>query len=319
MLLACSTEYTEELSTLFTRVPEILNDDAMRLKDMCRVIEGYVLLGRDKFLSVHGSALRALLHHAVNAGKEHSVRGRIAAAEIVDLLLLQFPAEGVAFLAPLLQQIFLFVTTEQRQSQSKVLTAAYLALFARASLTNIEAVETHLFQGHQSRVTELFDKLGKWLDLVYRRARKRSVVLALAGLATRYTQSAEIRQRIPYVLSAAVQVLASEFDARPGENGNRQTGGTFENIVERHGEAGESADEVMPADLAESARRKALYATDPANNVRVGQAVVVLLGAVRNQDEAVYRQIVEQTGQQQMSQLEKLVEMENAAANGNAQ
>lgn len=311
MLLAISSQYSAELHLLFARVPQILANDAIRLKDVSRVIQSYSLLGGEEFLRHYGEVLKGILQEALSAGRERGTRGRIAVAEIIDLLLVQFPSQGVTFLAPVLQFIFTKVTGAQEGVQSKVLSATYVALLATASLTNIAAVEAHIFEGQLPRVTALFDKLVHYLDLVYRREGKRTAVLALIGLSQRYLHAPEIASRVPLVAGAAVTVLANEF-GEDKEQARRSFHAALENTIERHGEGGERFEEEACGELPEAERRKVLQKTETARKVRVGEAVFNLLGTLRSRDEAAYAHIVGQIGQHQMGQLEALTKLEAA-------
>jgi len=305
LLIASSEEFTQELSEMFHRIPLILKDDPNQFKEIVCVLESYALIGKEKFIQMHGNALLGILQDLLLNSRD---RGCLAVTEVVDLLLQLFPNHAVQYLTPILQHMF-ESCINPAVSISSVLSAAYVSLIARAAVTNIDGMETSILQNNPSKVEALFQSFLARLDIIHRREKQNLVVIALCFLSARYKTSAEIRRIVPQVLNAAVQVLAAAQD----KQSVTFSVGDFHHAVAKHGENQKTEDgEGIEDELPEDERRKMVVSRDPGKCTKVGDAVTGMMNGIREIEDGgkSYQSIMNETGPEVLKQLEKFMQEE---------
>lgn len=293
VVTSSSQEYSTELAALFPRTIEILGIDFDNLKEVFHLMEEYALIGREQFMNQFASSMLQTLEKVLNVTKE---RGCLAAVDILELLLLLFPNEGVRFISNVLRVCLEKIVSN---SESQVLAAAYVALLARACLVNIGDLESLVVQGNEAAAVSLLDALISNVDSVYKLRRRKLVVFAICGLTSRYCSSRNIQQRVPLVLNAITQVMAEEKSRQPVKQSS-----DFDNFLARFGEDGSddgetATDEPLPG----AERRKALSEGDVLQRTELRDACVDLLGCLRRTTNERYDAIIGATDSRILEQL----------------
>lgn len=306
LLIASSEEYTQKLSEMFHRIPLILKDDPNQFKEIVSVLESYALIGKETFLQMHGNVLLGILQDLLLNSRD---RGCLAVTEVVDLLLQLFPNHAVQFLTPILQHMFEYCINPA-VSISSVLSASYVALIARAAVSNVDGMENSILQNSPTKVEALFQSFLGRLDIIHRREKRNLVVIALCFLSARYKSSGEIRRIVPQVLNAAVQVLAAAQD----KQSVTFSVGDFQHSIAKHGENQKAEDgEENEEELPEDERRKLVVSRDPGKCTKVGDAVTGMMNAIREIEdggESYYQNIMNETGADILKQLERFMQKE---------
>lgn len=303
-IIAASTEYSEDLAMLFPRTEGILGIDFDYLKEVFQLIEGYALLGKEHFMNQYGPRMLQTLQRALGSVKD---RGCLAALEILDTILQLFPGQGVEFLSQILKDSLDKIVSRE---ESQIMTAAYAGIIARACLVNVGDVERLVLRGNEFAAVELVDAMLKNLDSMYKLRRRKLVVLAVCGLATRYSSSANVLQRIPLVLNAVVQVLAEERH-RKERNEREDHPNDFLNAVARFGEEGNTNEESFLPDqekLPEGKRRDELHANDIVEQLDLRDVCTNLLVSLKSDGEEKYQAILHSTDPTVLQQLGALVQ-----------
>lgn len=293
VVTSSSEEYSTELAALFPRTIEILGIDFDNLKEVFHLMEEYALIGREQFMNQFASNMLQTLERVLNVTKE---RGCLAAVDILELLLRLFPNEGVRFISNVLRVCLEKVVSN---SESQVVTAAYVALLARACLVNIGDLEILVVQGNEGAAVALLDALLSNVDSVYKLHRRKLVVFAICGLASRYCSSGNIQHRVPLVLNAITQVLAEENSRTPTQHDS-----DFENFLARFGEDGNDDEEPIGDELLPGARRRqALSEEDVMRRMQLRDACTDLLGCLRRTTNERYDAIIGATDSRVLQQL----------------
>eukprot|EP00177_Eucheuma_denticulatum_P007152 GFKZ01013003.1.p1 GENE.GFKZ01013003.1~~GFKZ01013003.1.p1 ORF type:complete len:1004 (-),score=155.97 GFKZ01013003.1:241-3252(-) len=294
VVTSSSEEYSMELAALFPRTIEILGIDFDNLKEVFHLMEEYALIGREQFMNQFGSNMLQILEKVLNVTKE---RGCLAAVDILELLLLLFPNEGVRFISNVLRVCLEKIVSN---SESQVVTAAYLALLARACLVNIGDLETLVVQGNEAAAVALLDALISNVDSVYKLRRRKLVVFAICGLTSRYCSSGNIQERVPLVLNAITQVLAEEKSRPPIQHNSG-----FNDFLASFGEDGKDEEGASTSDepLPGAQRRKALFEGDISRRTELRDACLDLLSSLRRTTSERYDTIIGATDSRVLEQL----------------
>lgn len=303
-VVASSTEYTDDLSAMFPQTENILGIDFDYLREIFRIMEGYTLLGKERFMNQHGKTMLDTLNRALGSVKD---RGCLAAVEVLEMILQLFPSEGVKFIVPILQ---VSIQKIMSREESQIMTAAYAGLIARSCLMNISDVERHVLQGNEMAAVELVDAMLKNLDSMYKLRRRKLVVLALCGLAGRYSSSTSILQRVPSVLNAVVQVLAEERH-RKSKHEVEDHPNDFLNAVARSGEAGFDNTESFLSDqsrLPENDRRDELIKNDVVEQLDLRDVCSNFLISLKAEGEQQYQAVLSSADPTILRQLGELVQ-----------
>lgn len=302
-IVAASEEYSEQHKKLFTQTERILGIDFDNLREVFKLMEGYVLLGRERFMQEHGALLNRTLKRAVGAVKD---RGHLALVEIMEVVLQLFPQEGVRFTQDILGSILRKVL---EKDESPVVTAAFVGLLARGSIANVGDMESLVLKGDQEACVGLLDSLIENVDRMFRLPRRKLAVLALCGLTTRYCSSPAVQVKIPLVLNSVVQVLSEEEKRRNNANGLDDSR-EFENLISRFGE--EEANDgleghVVRQPLPEEKRKELLKENDPVEKVDLRDMCMQLLTSLKGMDAGRYEEVLRATDGMVLQQLEQLV------------
>lgn len=297
-VMSSALEYTEDLARLFPSMLRILNNDYNNLREVFRLMEEYALLGRDTFMKQFGGQILLVLQGVLENTKE---RGCLAAVDILDLLLQIFPKEGVRFLSDVLSVCLVKIMTS---TEGQNLTAAYVGLLGRACLVNIEDVERLVIQGNEMAALCMVDMLVKNIDAVYKLYRRKLVVFAICGLASRYSTSKDIQSRIPHILNAVVQVLAEEQSRK-----NNVYSNDFNNFLARFGEGGDpdAGEVVKDSELPGHKRRQEVRSADVVRNIDLRQACLQMMQSLKMLGEQQYNAVIEATDGRILQQLETYV------------
>ncbi|PXF48048.1 Importin-11 [Gracilariopsis chorda] len=220
-LIAASTKYTKEVRMLFPMTERILGVDFDNLREVFRVMESYALLGGDEFMNEFGDALKSILMRALGAVKD---RGCLAAADILNSMLIRFPGQGVRYMAEILRDMLAKVFAKR---ESQVVSCAFVGLLARAVLTNIEEFETLVLERDESKCVDLMDCLVENLDAMYGLAIRKRTVACLCMVMRRYWASEAIRMRFGAVASVIVQVVRQEENAGKRDGAGGEGGKEF--------------------------------------------------------------------------------------------
>eukprot|EP00178_Gracilaria_changii_P014515 TRINITY_DN408_c0_g1_i1.p1 TRINITY_DN408_c0_g1~~TRINITY_DN408_c0_g1_i1.p1 ORF type:complete len:1024 (-),score=204.35 TRINITY_DN408_c0_g1_i1:13098-16169(-) len=302
-LLAASTEYTDELRRLFPLTEGVLGVDFDNLREVCKLMESYALLGGHQFMSEFGDMLKCVLLRAIGEVKD---RGCLAAVDILVTILLRFPKEGVRYMGEILSKIAAKVVAK---SESQVVTSAFVGLLSRAALTNVGDFEEVIVEKDERRCVQLMDAMMENVDAMYGVALKKRTAMALCGLMGRYARSAAVRERFAAVVNVVVQVGAQEARGerrrdKEGEEGVDE----FAEVLARFGEEargggggdggemrGGAAEEMRRAEVQKagdvSGVQLAALVTHMATEVRKAAGEEAYEAVVRSVDVAVLRQL----------------------------
>ncbi|CDF37444.1 unnamed protein product [Chondrus crispus] len=309
VVVEASSEYSEELARLFPQTERILGLDFDYLREVFRLLEGYALLGRERFMNQYGAAMLATLRRALGSVRD---RGCLAAVEVLDVILLLFPSEGVGFLAPILQDALQKIIENE---ESQVVSAAYTGLIARACLVKVGDFEGLVLQGNEMAAVEVVEAMLKNLDSMYKLRRRKLVTVAVCGLARRYGKSTSVLQRVPSVLNAVVQVL-SEEQHRAGRHATEEHPKDFLNAVARFGEGARDEEGFTGkgVELPGQRRKRDMWDGDVVEKVKLREVCGGLLMGLKEDGEENYQAILRATDPVVLAQLGKLVQPDGTAS-----
>eukprot|EP00741_Cyanophora_paradoxa_P012573 tig00020614_g12149.t1 len=238
------------LMALYPHVTALLRRDFDHLRECMQLTESYVLLGGAAFMQQHAAAVAEAFALVVGEVKD---RGTIAAANVMESLVLVFPQEG----PPLLEPVFAkFLPLLLAGSESDVAAASYLSLLARVLL-----LAPAYFRGLLARAPGpagaplLPALLDLWLDKVdcIAAAGKRKLT-ALALASTLSWGDPAVLSRVGLIIDVAINVML-EVESNP---------------LDPHGDEWASAgpaepdeDGVVPPQASESGRKAELRGRDP--------------------------------------------------------
>jgi hypothetical protein len=301
--IICAVDvYTADIASMYPRVGEVLAHDFDNLKMMFRIIEGYALLGGFPFMQQYGELVSHLLGGALSQLKD---RGRLAACDVIDLILQKFPKDGPVLFAKILQRCLNLAASGQ---ESRNVSSAYVGLVLRSVLCNIGCVEREVLEGDAQAMGALMDIGLLKLDSMYLTRRRKLAVQALCTIVARYGgQNVSVQQRIPLVLNAVVQVL-SEIRSSPTGKGREARKSDFDNFLSRVGEEDvERVEARLGADMPGSVRRNLLHSSDPCENADLRDVARDALAMLQNKNAESYSGIISAMDSEVMGQLQSLL------------
>lgn len=298
-----SKEYMTELHQLFPMTEKVLGNDHDNLGIVFQIMKEYMLLGGGLFLKDFHGQISHMVHTAIKSVVD---RGLLAAADVTDMWLQVYSSDGLETFGQVLR---LMMEKIEDQSESMVVSSAFLAVLGRATLINVEKVGSIVFQNDEKTCLALVDGIIGHLDTLPRLKGRRIGVLGLCMLVSRYRESSEVRRRVSGVLNGVAHVLGEEGKLESRREQIRKRA-DFEYDISRNGdrEVGHIPFRAEAnATLDGEVRQKQMQERDVGKVMRIEDACKQMLVSIHSLGEEAYAEALRGTDPAITQQIEGIL------------